>query len=177
MAPDDGGHPLVTIRYGIQNTVIVAAVNCSTIPAKSHKIDARTVVLVLKNHAGWKNGMTRIHFVTFKYESDANEFKETYNEFLSRKLTKNDRRSAEYDSDKSDDDVSDEEVVDELKESSGGTIPNRLVAQDKENSKIIASTNLGKGFGHDMISETEISPSSDDENAEEEEDTTLVACG
>lgn len=76
LVPNDKSHAYVAIKYGSMNTV-VAAVN--SIQARSHNLDAKTVILILKNHAGYTSGMTRTHFITFKYESDANDFKDNYN--------------------------------------------------------------------------------------------------
>lgn len=86
VVPDDeSGVPFINATYGTTMT-INAAVN--DIHARYHmQGDKRTVVLLIKNHAGWTKGMTRVHFIRFKDEVEAEDFVATYNS-LSDKMSK-----------------------------------------------------------------------------------------
>jgi len=86
VVPDDeSGVPFLDATYGT-TTTINAAVN--NIHARYHmQNDKKTVVLLIKNHAGWTQGMTRVHFIRFKDEFEAEDFVSRYN-LLSDKLSK-----------------------------------------------------------------------------------------
>lgn len=170
---DDGGHhPYVSIRYGFQNTAI-ASVN--RIPAQTHKLDDKTIILVLKNHAGWTNGMTRIHFVTFKYESDAHEFKETYNE-ISSNLPKNGKTSSDDSASSTtcdDDKLKNCDVVDtvvdedEYEVSSEDNFGTSLDGDKEENELFDSRTKMS------LDGMSKIGPTLANEDEDKDKDTTL----
>ena len=75
----DGEHPYLSVKYGLKPTVIASVNN---IKAVFHKTCEKTVLLTLKNHAGWTKGMVRVHLITFKDETDASDFFTEYNKLV-----------------------------------------------------------------------------------------------
>ena len=72
----NGSIPKVEIRYGNKPTV-VAAVN--SVHAQFHVEYEETVFLMLRNHVGWKDGMTCLYRIDFCDDIDSMFFLQTYN--------------------------------------------------------------------------------------------------